>query len=390
METPAIEPHPIRTASLARCVLVADATPRHAAALRRRLHSMGLNNVHLAPDSAAAAARIAAQPVDLLLLDIAMPGAFALLETLAQSGRIENTPVVITAASPDIKPIVRAIKLGAEGFLLKPCPTTLLRARVLATLEKKALRDRVREELARKQTELAEARRLQLALAPPPYADAALSLDVALEPAWEIGGDLVDHIRLDDGRHVLVLGDVSGKGAGAALMMARCHALMRGAAAPLLTAALPEGLARTAGLLNRELAANNASCMFITMLIAVFDPADGRLDYIRCGHVPPFLRRTNGAVERLNNARGLPLGIEETAIYTAATTHLHAGESLLILSDGITEATAPDDTLFADMRVVDWLAEPQTTLASLVAKVRAFEAGQPAADDVAALLVHRK
>src|SRR5260221_523284 len=92
-------------------------------------------------------------------------------------------------------------------------------------------RDSVREELRRKQLELAEARTLQLALAPPAYRGVVgrypLTVDVVLEPAKEVGGDLVDYFCVGDDLLVLVLGDVSGKGAGAALMMARTHALFR-------------------------------------------------------------------------------------------------------------------------------------------------------------------
>ena len=133
---------------------------------------------------------------------------------MAANGMIEGLPVIVISAMNEMESIVRAIELGAEDFLLKPFDPTLLRARVLATLEKKQLRDHMREELARKQTELAEARSLQLALVPDPYNDEFLTIDLVLEPAREIGGDLVDHVPLSDAKHVLVVGDVSDKGAG--------------------------------------------------------------------------------------------------------------------------------------------------------------------------------
>ncbi len=259
--------------------------------------------------------------------------------------------------------------------------------------ELEASRDAVRRELARKQAELAEARTLQLALAPPSFAGMvgarALTVDVVLEPAKEVGGDLVDHFCIDNDVLVLLLGDVSDKGAGAALMMARTHALFRGLKgrpdASLLFRA-PENAVR---LVNATLAAGNASCMFVTLLIAAFDAATNRLSYTRAGHVPPFLRRSGGAVERLGAGGGLPLGLSEDAVYRSAEVTLAAGDELLIVTDGITEAMDPSQGLFGEDRVTELMrhrGSPDTTLLlRLLTDVRAFEAGGIQSDDIAAV-----
>ena len=84
-------------------------------------------------------------------------------------------------------------------------------------------------------------------------------------------------------------------------------------------------LASAARTLNIELATNNPSCMFVTFLLAVFDPRTGGLDYVCCGHVPPYLRRPNGMIERLNVAGGLPLGVSETTRYKAGHVTLQPG-----------------------------------------------------------------
>jgi sigma-B regulation protein RsbU (phosphoserine phosphatase) len=272
--------------------------------------------------------------------------------------------------------------------LLKPFDPTLLRARVLATLEKKQLRDSIRTELERKQTELAEARSLQLALVPGPHDDGFLTVQVVLEPAREIGGDLVDHVQLADNRHVLVVGDVSDKGAGAALVMARTHALLRGLVSRPDAPALLTDLGYVAQAINLELAINNPSCMFVTFLLAVFDPASGVLDYVRCGHVPPFLRRGDGRVERLDAVGGLPLGVSEDTIYAVGHHSFEPGDTLLVLSDGVTEAEAPCGALFGDDGVSTWLNTAPTALPPLVAAVRSHEAGGPVSDDLSALLMH--
>ena len=377
-------------------ILVVDDIAENRDLLVRRLKRLGIEDVEQAENGVAALAALGRRQFDLVLLDIMMPemNGFQVLEHLKQNGRVHDIPIIVISALNEIEPVVRCIELGAEDFLLKPFNPTLLRARVMATLEKKALRDVMRDELRRKQIELAEARTLQLALAPPPFRGAvggrALTVDLVLEPAKEVGGDLVDHFGVGDDLLVLVLGDVSDKGAGAALMMARTHALFRSLAvrpdAPALFRA-PEEAVR---LVNATLAAGNSSCMFVTLLIAVLDGKSGRLTYVRAGHVPPFLRRSAGAIERLAAAGGTPLGLIEDATYRPATVDLGPGDELLIITDGVTEAMDPSKGLFGDAPVMEWFSrrDPSATpLLQLLSQVRAFEAGSPPSDDIAAILL---
>ena len=224
-----------------------------------------------------------------------------------------------------------------------------------AQREVEASRDALREELRRKQNELAEARTLQLSLVPSPYrgvvGGAAVSVDVVLAPAKEVGGDLVDHFRVGDDLLVLVLGDVADKGAGAALMMARTHALFRGLAARPDAAAHFRSPHDAVRVVNATLAAGNPNCTFVTLLLAAFDGASGQLTYVRAGHVPPFLRRTSGAIEQLVALGGPPLGLMEEANYASAVATLAHGDQILVVTDGITEATNPSGEMFGSARV---------------------------------------
>jgi sigma-B regulation protein RsbU (phosphoserine phosphatase) len=298
-------------------VLVVDDIAENRDLLVRRLARLGIPNVTQAADGAEALDLIRAERFDLVLLDIMMPvmTGFDVLEAMGREGLIEGLPVIVVSALDEMEATVRAISLGADDFLQKPINPTLLRARILPTLEKKRLRDQIRSELDRRRAELAEARSLQLGLCPPAYADARLSVDVLLEPAREVGGDLIDHVVLADGSHLLALGDVSDKGAAAALVMARTHAMIRGLAMRSDWAALLTDPAAAADILNLGLSQNNDSCMFVTLLLARFDPANGQFDYVRCGHVPPFLRRADGRMERLEAAGGPPLGVTDMARY---------------------------------------------------------------------------
>lgn len=253
----------------------------------------------------------------------------------------------------------------------------------------------IRDELRRKQRELAEARSLQLSLVPPssnfPMGSRAFSIDVVLEPAREVGGDLADYFWLDSDVLVLVIGDVSGKGAGAALMMARTHALFRALAARPDARRLYECPERATEIVNEALAAGNPSCTFVTLLLAVLDATSGRMSYVRAGHVPPFLRRGDGNVETLSDPGGLPLGMMEGSPYMASTVELAPGDGLLILTDGITEAFAPASELFGDDRVVHILRSSENRgealLLELLAAVKAFEAGSPPGDDKGLILL---
>ena len=261
--------------------------------------------------------------------------------------------------------------------------------------ELETARDTIREELRRKQVELTEARTLQLALAPSSYRgvfeDCELTVDVFLEPAKEVGGDLVDYFFIDSNLLILVLGDVSGKGAAAALMMARTHALFRGIAARPDASRLFRAPEEAVRLVNTILAAGNSRCMFVTFLIAVFDVATNGLTYVRAGHLPPLLRRASGEVEALGSAGGLPLGLMDDAVYTPATVNLGPGDQVLIITDGITEAMSPSSELFGDSRVTELVTgcdlHGGELLQHLLTQVQVFEAGSQPADDKAAILM---
>ena len=144
-------------------------------------------------------------------------------------------------------------------------------------------------------------------------------------------------------------------------------------------------------LVNGTLAASNSSCMLVTLLIATFDGRTNRLTYVRAGHVPPFLRRAGGAVERLGAAGGMPLGIMGDAVHTSAVVELGPGDALLIVTDGITEAMDPSRGLFGEARVAELLglhvSSEAALLDHLLGQVRTFEAGAPQSDDIAAVLV---
>ncbi|MDQ0509238.1 PP2C family protein-serine/threonine phosphatase [Ancylobacter amanitiformis] len=378
-------------------ILVVDDVAENRDLLIRRLRRLGFTRLDQAADGREALAAIAQTRYDLVLLDIMMPelDGFGVLAAMNADGRIHDLPVIVVSALNEIEPVVRCIELGADDFLFKPFNPTLLRARVLATLEKKALRDRTRDELRRKQVELNEARTLQLALVPAPFdgtiAGQPVGIRALLEPAKEVGGDLVDHFIVGSDLIVLVVGDVSDKGAAAALMMARTHAMFRAMAGRPDAPELFADPARAVSLANDALARGNVGCMFVTFLLAVLHAPSGVLSYVRAGHIPPFLRAADGGLTRLSGHGGPALGVMEEFAYRTATHPLVPGDRLLVVTDGFTEAQDAGEALYGEERLGYLFAaldgSEADTLGRLVSDVRAFEAGLPAFDDMAAILL---
>jgi sigma-B regulation protein RsbU (phosphoserine phosphatase) len=378
-------------------ILVVDDVAENRDLLVRRLRRLGIESIEEAVNGVEALAAIERTRFDLVLLDIMMPemNGYQVLEHLKRTHVIQDLPVIVISALSEIEPVVRCIELGAEDFVFKPFNPTLLRARVMATLEKKMLRDATNRELKRKQLELNEARTLQLALKPPPLektvGEYILHVDSILEPAKEVGGDLVDHFCIDDDLLVLILGDVSDKGAGAALMMARTHALLRSLAARPDAHAMFSAPEIAAGFVNATLAQGNLSWMFVTLFVAVLDLKTGSLRYVRAGHVPPFLRRSTGTIERLEQDGGMPLGILEDAKYESAVIAMSRGDELLAITDGISEAFDPSGNLFGEEWVGDLLINRDRgeapVLDHLLSMVRAFAADGPQSDDIGAIFL---
>lgn len=148
---------------------------------------------------------------------------------------------------------------------------------------------------------------------------------------YEIGGDYYDFIPRHDGKMLVALGDVSGKGTSASLLMSSLHAAVHGQVA----AKTP--LDQLVTSVNVYLAENTPSNRFITLFAAELDPPTGELTFINAGHNPPLIGRADGSIEQLESG-GLPLGLMPFAEYEAGTAKLNSGDVLFVYSDGVTEA----------------------------------------------------
>lgn len=378
-------------------VLVVDDNPLNCDLLVRRLRRMGLESIDVANDGDEALKYLRGARYDLVLLDVMMPGrdGHGVLAALREEGQLPELPVLMVSAADEMAGVVRCIEMGAQDYLTKPINAPLLEARVRTTIERSLLRYRVAEQLERTQRDLLAARRLQLAMVPPdhdqPGEHGPLRVATRLSPAREIGGDLIDHFSLGDGHYLLALGDVSGKGAEAALCMARTVSLLRALGRQHWhTPGDPEqAVAAIVAGTNDALCEGNESSLFVTLFVAIADLNGGRLSFACAGHPPPYLCM-DGAVQALRVAPGLPAGVMPGLRPAVNTVDVPAGACLLAFSDGVTEAMSGDGELLGHARLEDFLGacadlSPAGVLAAVSAGIDAFVMDAEQADDIAML-----
>jgi len=158
-------------------------------------------------------------------------------------------------------------------------------------------------------------------------------------PAREVGGDFYDFFELDNGRLGLVVGDATGKGVPAALVMASARSMLRA------VAQVSESPGDVLRRVNDSLVADIPPNMFVTCFYAILDPESANLRYANAGHDLPYLHRLSGEAEELR-ARGMPLGLMPGMSYEEKQTVLDGGEAALFYSDGLVEAHGPKGDMF--------------------------------------------
>ncbi len=210
-------------------------------------------------------------------------------------------------------------------------------------------------------------------------------MDAFYRPAREVGGDFYDFIELPDGRLGIVVGDVTDKGVPAALVMASTRSVLRASAQRLVEPGAT--LARV----NDQLCPDMPPKMFVTCLYGVLDPATGVFRFANAGHNLPCLRTDDGAVEP--RAAGMPLGLLPGMAYEEVEVTIRAGESVVLYSDALPEAHAPDGDMFGFPRVaaVVGSAEPDAHLIDrLLSALDAFTGpGWEQEDDITVVSLRR-
>ena len=370
-------------------ILVVDDTPSNIQSLAATLKPAGYQ-VLVATNGQQALDVMAKVRPDLILLDIMMPvmDGFEACVNIKANAEWHDIPIIFLTAKTETADLVKGFELGAVDYVNKPFNAHELMARVHTHLTVDRLRTSVSEKnaalekaQAQMSAELDLARAMQVAILPSRFPVApGCDGSARMLPATTMGGDFYDFIELPGGCIGLVMADVSGKGVPAAFFMAVARTNLNALAA---TASGPaDCLQRT----NDVLLTQNPMDLFVTVFYAVFDPAPGALTYSNGGHNPPLIRRANGTVEMLTAAAGLVLGMFP-ATYEQDSAQLQPGDTLVLYTDGVTEAFNVDAQMYEEARLVERVradggGSAKTLVASIFDGVIGFSGAAPQSDDI--------
>ena len=350
----------------------------------------GLKSDHklsLALNGATALQIAARTPPDLVLLDIMMPemDGYEVCRRLRQMPETAEVPIMFLSSLEEVQDKTRGFEAGANDYLTKPFEMLEVKARVKSLLKAKAYSDAVKEQMA---SELRVAREIQMGMLPHDFSalekEYGVQLSAILEPAREVGGDLYGVCAAGPERLLIFLGDVSGKGIPASMFMVRAISLARLLARDITE---PE---RILARLNNELAIDNPSSMFVTFLCAMFEPRLNRLTLASAGQCRPVLLQEGEPARWATNTLGTALGFDTGLEFERTELTLRDGATLILYSDGVSEAFNPQEECYGDKRLLaettlmcGW--DPCAITGGLLKKVREFAGTAPQSDDIAIL-----
>lgn len=364
-------------------ILVGDDQPDVLEALRLLLKGEGYQSELVdSPQALLRAAR--SKPFDLILMDLnyardTTSGAEG-LDLLSSLEEQDNAaPVIVMTAWSNVDLAVEAMRRGACDFVQKPWDN----ARLLGAIRKQAGEafERVRTE-RRVKSELEIARNVQQKLFPNQTRRLA-SIDYAGQcvPASEVSGDYYDFLDIGTDGLGFVLADVSGKGVAAALLMANLQACFRSQSQESIVQ--PALMLRSVNKLFYE---STPTEHYATLFFGTYDNRTRRLRYANCGHLPPILLRADGTVERLTSTATV-LGIFSKWTCDERTVDLHSGDTLVLFSDGVTEAGVETEEEFGEDGLLAVIqSHAGSTAEALVAGIIDAVAGEKQ-DDVTVVAV---
>ncbi len=324
----------------------------------------------------------------MVLSDINMPK----MDGLALLERIPNVDpdvrAVIVSAYGDMHNIRTAMNRGAFDFVTKPIDFGDLRVTIDRTLENSAVWRQAmesRNQLVALENELDVARRMQASILPKEFPQRdSFEVYANMQPARQVGGDFYDVQGLAQGKVGLAIADVSGKGVPAGLFMMSSRTLLKGAA---IGSADPGTVLTT---VNSVLTGDNAEMMFVTVLYAVYDPRTCEYTYANGGHDSPLVVHADGSSTLLPHTGGIALGVLPEVQYESHTVTLQEGDTVLLYTDGVTEAQNPAGEQFGLERLREIFQDRTATSAEAATgrvfrTVRSYAGAAPQFDDITCL-----
>jgi len=368
-----------------------DLEPLILQRMRRQIRAKEYGFV-FARDGVEALEKLNADPtIDMVLSDINMPKMDGLTLLQQLPGVDPNLRAVIVSAYGDMDNIRTAMNRGAFDFVTKPIDFDDLKITITRTLAhlaewREALSSR--DQLVALQNELSIASQLQQSILPsiPPVTHGC-EVSANMEPARNVGGDFYDYFVLEN-QLGFVVADVSDKGIPASMFMMSSRTALKGAAIGVRE---PEMVLYE---VNKQLQQDNPTFMFVTAIYALFNPDSGLLTYSIAGHDPPLLVSASGQVTELPLTKGIALGIAPEVAYEQHSVTLEPGDTVVLFTDGVTEAMNADNELFGMDRltaVFDGNPPSSATAASeaVFECVRTFAGDALQSDDITCLTLRR-
>lgn len=404
----------IRATPRARRALVVDDSTAHRKLLARQLERMGFA-VDEAVDGNAGLARARETPYDIVVSDWVMPGldGLAFCDAVRRLKGDPYTYFVLLTSKTGKEDIARGLEMGADDFLSKPVSPTEFRARINAGIRivetQRELSDQSRLMAAAFETlqsvhdaldrDLIEARKLQMTLVRERTRDFGPGRIAALlRPSGRVGGDLVGWFQVNARRVGFYAIDVSGHGVASAMLAARLAGILTSVTPEANVALSLSGRNRAdpwppevaAARLNRLLLDQIGTDQYLTCIYAETDLKTGKVALVQAGHPHPYVLRADGSVERVGQG-GLPIGLIPDARYTRVEVVLRPGDRLLLMSDGLTEATDTDGRELGEDEVVRLALEHRDLpademLEALVWRIAERSGSDEFADDVSAIV----
>lgn len=262
----------------------------------------------------------------------------------------------------------------------------------LATNLQSSVRNLIETETERERMEgeLNAAHEIQMSMLPllfPAFPDhTEFDVRARLKPAREVGGDFYDFFFVNEDELCFSVGDVSGKGVPAALFMAVSQSMIKTRASDDYS---PASIVTR---VNDALSADNPSCMFVTLWLGILNIKTGELRYTNAGHNPPYIKRQNGQLERMNKLHGPVIGAVEGVAFKEDRTRLSKGDLVLVFTDGVTEAMDTEDQLYSDERLVDFLnsrdfSSAEELVVNTLVSVEEYSVGAEQSDDITILSI---
>ena len=289
------------------------------------------------------------ETIRIVLADINMPEMDGLTLLQQMPSVNPNVRSIIISAYGDMKNIRMAMNRGAFDFVTKPIDFDDLRITIQRTtlhLELWTEALSARDKLISINNELEIANKMQQSILPTffPKGD-NFQINGLMEPARNVGGDFFDVYNIPNNRYGMAIADVSDKGVPAALFMMSSRTLLKGSVTGLIAPAdvLDE--------VNRLLIEDNDAGMFVTVLYVTFDPETGMLTYANGGHNPPLLLNSSAECTFLPMPQGIALGMFDSIVFANEHYQMAAGETLLLYTDGVTEAINHEGQFFGEDRL---------------------------------------